>query len=72
MIHQDWSRALGPVSRSREHFGLEKRVVKLQSSCLEKLVFSHVFNVGKTKRVAKFDVLEPRGCKDVNGTEAPK
>ena len=54
---------LGPVSRKfRELFEPEKPVVKLQSAGLEKLIFSHVFNVRETKRPAKFDGLEPQRC----------
>ena len=63
----------GPVSRkSRELFGPEKVVVKLQSACFEKLIFLHVFNIRKTKRIAKFDGLEPRRCEDVKGIVAPE
>ena len=52
--------SLGPISRkSREVFGPEKRVVKLQSACFEQLIFKHAFNVRKTKRTAKFDGLDP-------------
>ena len=55
----------GPVSRkSRGLSGPEKPIVKLQSTCFEKLIFEHVFNVRKTKRIAKFDSLEPRRCED--------
>ena len=36
--------------------------MKLQSACFEKLTFSHVFNVRETKRLAKFDGLEPQRC----------
>ena len=37
------------VSRkSRELFGPEKLVVKLQSTCFEELIFLHVFNIRKT------------------------
>ena len=54
------------VSRkSRELFGPEKPVVKLQSPCFEKLIFEHVFNVRKTKRIAKFDGLEPGRCENI-------
>ena len=35
-------------------------VAKKQSTCFEKLIFEHVFNVRKTKRIAKFDTLELR------------
>ena len=64
---------LGPVSRkSRELFGPEKLVVKLQSACFEKLIFLHVFNIRKTKRIAKFDGSEPRRCKDIKGIVAPE
>ena len=63
----------GPVSRkSRELFGPEKLVVKLQSACLEKLIFLHVFNIRKTKRIAKFEGLEPRRCKDIKAMVAPE
>ena len=51
--------------KSRELFGPEKPVVKLQSACLEKLTFEHVFNVRKTKKIAKFDDLEPRRCENI-------
>ena len=50
----------GPVSRkSQELFGPKKHVVHLQSACFEKLTFLHVFSGRKTKRIAKFDDLEP-------------
>ena len=33
----------------------------------------HVFfNVGKTKRIAKFDSLESRRCEDIKGIVAPE
>ena len=38
---------------------------KLQSADFEKLIFYHVFNVRNTKRIAKFDGLEPRRCEDI-------
>ena len=38
---------------------------KLQSAYFEKVIFYHVFNVRKTKRIAKFDDLEPRRCEDI-------
>ena len=61
----------GPVSRkSRELFGPEKPVFKLQSACFQRLVLKHVFNVRRTKRVAKFDGLEPWLCEDEKGTVA--
>ena len=67
------SGALGPVSRkSRELFGPEKLVVKLQSACFEKLIFLHVFNTRKIKRIAKFEGLEPRRCEDIKGIVAPE
>ena len=48
----------GPVPRtSRELFGLEKLVVKLQSARFEKLIFLHAFNMRKIKRIAKFEGL---------------
>ena len=63
----------GPVSRkSRELFGSEKLVVKLQSACFEKMIFSHVFNIRKIKRIAKFEGLEPRRCEDIKGIVSPE
>ena len=63
----------GPVSRkSRELFGPEKLVAKLQSACFEKLIFSHVFNIRKTKRIAKFEGLEARRCEDIKAIVAPE
>ena len=41
--------------------------VKLQSACFENLIFEHVFNVRKTKRIAKFDGLESRRREDIKG-----
>ena len=62
----------GLVSRkSRELFGPEKSVVKLQSTCFEKLIFLHVFNIRKTKRTVKFEGLESRRCEDKKATVAP-
>ena len=57
---------------SRELFGPEEPVVKLQSVCFEKLIFQHVFNVRKTKRIAKFVRIECRCCEDVKGIAAPE
>ena len=63
----------GPVSRkSRELFGPEKLVVKLQSACFEKLIFLHVFKIRKTKRIEKFDDLESRRCEDIKAIVAPE
>jgi len=63
----------GPVSRkSRELFGPEKLVVKLQSACFEKLIFLLVFNIRKIKRIAKFEGLEPWRCEDIKGIVAPE
>ena len=63
----------GPVSRkSRELFGPEKLFVKLKSVCFEKLIFLHVFNIRKSKRIAKFEGLEPRHCEDINAIVAPE
>ena len=44
--------------------------MKLQTACFEKLMFSRVFNVRKTMRIAKFDSLKPRHCKDIKGIAA--
>ena len=63
----------GPVSRkSRELFGAEKLVVKLESACFQTLIFQRVGNARKTKRIAKFDGLEPRCCEDIKGIGAPR
>jgi len=37
-----------------------------------KLAFELVFNGRKTKRIAKFDGLEPRRFKDIKGIVAPE
>ena len=67
------NRGLGPVSRqSRELFGPEKLVVKLQSACFEKLIFLHVFNIRKTKRIGKFEGLELRRCENIKAVVAPE
>ena len=59
----------GSVSRkSRELFGPERLVVKLQSACFEKLIFLHVFNTRKTK----FEGFEPRRCEDIRAIVAPE
>ena len=64
---------LGPVSRkSRELFGTEELVVRLQSACFEKLIFLHVLNIRKTKRIAKFEDLEPWRCEDIKAVVAPE
>ena len=63
----------GPVSRkSRELFGPEKLVIKLQSARFEKLIRLHVFNIRKTKWIAKFEGLEPWRCEDIKGVVAPE
>ena len=59
---------LGSVSRkSRELFGSGKPVVKMPSACLEKLIFEHIFNVRKTKRIATVHGFDPRRCEDIKG-----
>ena len=47
-------------------------VVKIQLACFEKLIFKHILNVRKTKRIAKFDGLEPRSCEDIKLIVAPE
>ena len=55
----------GPVSRkSRELFGPEKPVIKLQSAFLKSWSFNTFLNVRKTKRIAKSDGIELRCCDD--------
>ena len=44
----------------------------MQSTCFEKLIFEHVFNVRQTKRTAKFDGLEPRRCEVIKGIVVPE
>ena len=55
----------GLFLESRELSGPEMPVVAKQSTCFRKLIFTHVFNVRKTKRIAKFDTLEPQRYEDV-------
>ena len=63
----------GPVSwDSLKFFGPEKPVVKMQSACFEKLIFWHVFNVRKVKKIAKVDGLERRRCEDRMGIVTAK
>ena len=45
------------LEKSRELFGPEKLVVKLQCALSEKLIFLHVFNIRKTKRIEMFEGL---------------
>ena len=60
----EWGR--GPVSRkSRELSGPKSQLSNLQSTCFEKLIFEHVFNVRKTKRMVMFDGVGPRRCEDI-------
>ena len=61
-----------PVLESLENVsGPESQLsVRLQSACFEKLIFEHVFNVRKTKRIGKFGGLEPRRCEDIKGIVA--
>ena len=64
---------LWPVSRTfRDLFGPEKPVVKLKSAFFKKLIFLHVFNVRKDKRIAESDGFQPRRCEDVKGIMTPK
>ena len=60
------------LGKSRERFGPGKSVVRLQPACCEKLIFEHFVNIRKTKKIAKFDALEPRRCEDVKGIVAPE
>ena len=55
---------LGLVSR-------KSRKVSCQT-CVEKLIFLHVFNTRKTKKTAKFEGLEPRRCEDKKAIVAPE
>ena len=62
--------AVSRKSRDLVVLGTEKPVVKLQSASFEKVVFSHVFNMRKAKRIAKFYGLEPRRCQEIKGNVA--
>ena len=53
-------------------FQAKKLVIKLQSACFEKLIFSHGFNIRKTKTIAKVEGLEPWRCEDIKGIVAPE
>ena len=57
---------------SRDLFGPKKLAVKLQSACFEKLIFLHVFNIRKNKRIAKFEGLEPRRFEGIKAIVAPE
>ena len=59
-------------SKAPELFGPKKPIVKLQSTCFEKLIFEHVFSVRKAKKTAKFDGLESQHCEDIKRIMAPK
>ena len=64
---------LGPVARkSREFFGTEKPVARLQPACFEKLIFEQVFNARKAKWIAKFDGLESQRFGDIKEIMAPE
>ena len=62
----------GLFLESPENILGRKASYQLQSACFEKLIFQNVFNVRKTKRIAKFDGLEPRRCEDIKGIMDPK
>ena len=51
---------------------IENLVGKLLSTCFEKLIFEHVFNVRKTERIAKSDGLETRRCEHIKGIVPPE
>ena len=63
MVGNSWG--TGTRAARGRSLEIEEPVVKLQSACFEKLIFWNVFNVRKTKRIAKFDGLEPRRREDV-------
>ena len=64
--------AVSRKSRDLVVLGTEKPVVKLQSASFEKVVFSHVFNMRKAKRIAKFYGLEPQRCEHIKEIVAPE
>ena len=45
---------------------------KSQFSNCNPMVFEHVFNLGKSKRNAKFEGLEPPPCEHIKGIVAPE
>ena len=48
------------------------RKASCQSACSEKLIFLHVFNIRKTKKIAKFEGFEPQRCEDIKAIVAPE
>ena len=61
-------RTWGPFLDSPENFSGTR---SLLSNC-NPLIFLHVFNIRKTKRIAKFEGLEPRRCEDIKAVVAPE
>ena len=63
----------GPISRkSRELFWARNASCQTGIRLFGKLAFEHVFNRRKTKRIAKFDGLEPPRFKDIEEIVAPE
>ena len=65
LLPNDRNEDQGYLKYSRELFGPEKPVVKLQSACFEKTMFKHVFNIRKIKRIAKFHGSGPQRREDI-------
>ena len=59
-------------SKVRRTFRARKASSHLHSTCFEKVIFEHDFYVRKTKRIAKFDGLEPRHCEYIKGIVEPE
>ena len=53
------------LERPVDFSGPKNSLSNCKSTCFEKLIFKHVFTVRKTKRIGKFDGLEPRSCEDM-------
>jgi len=66
------SHTRGLFLESLENSSARKASVKLQSAYSEKLIFLHVFNIKKTKRIEKFEGLEPWRCKGIKVIVAPE
>ena len=62
----------GTRNRPENFSGPKSQLSNFNLFVLKSWSFKHVFNVRKTKRVAKFDGLEPRCCEDIKGIVAPQ
>ena len=53
-------------------FWARKASCQTRSACFEKLIYLKVFNIGNTKRIAKFEGLEPWRYEGIEGIVAPE